>query len=253
MIRIWVIAILALPLGVSCSSLQTTQRMETAAGTHSPMQLEYLLHVPRSRAPERGWPFVLFLHGAGERGSDIQKVKTHGPPAILGENKTLRGCVVVSPQCPEDWWWDSVTLRQLIAEVIANHPVDRSRLYVTGLSMGGYGTWHLLATYPELFAAGIPICGGGDPNRYKERDDPRWVPFVFPEGRVSLLGGVPIWAFHGAKDQTVPEMESARLVRRLRSLGNPVRYTVYPEAGHDSWTETYRNPSVYAWLLSQRK
>ncbi|MCB1095624.1 MAG: prolyl oligopeptidase family serine peptidase [Verrucomicrobiae bacterium] len=227
--------------------------MQTAAGTYRAMRLSYLLHVPRGSAPENGWPLVLFLHGAGERGSDVWQVATQGPPARLDIDQRLRQSIVVSPQCPKEWWWDSVTLKQLLDEVLASQNVDRSRIYVTGLSMGGYGTWHLMTSYPNLFAAGVPICGGGDPNRYKTRGAPDWIPVTFDESRLSLLRTVPVWAFHGAQDKAVPIAESQRLVTRLKAIGSPVRFTVYPNAGHDSWTATYANPAVWDWLFSKHR
>ena len=236
--------------------IQKPQQMQAAAGTHRAMRLHYLLHEPKGRAPKNGWPLVLFLHGAGERGSDIWKITRHGPPAILERepNSPLRQCVVISPQCPEDWWWDSKTLKQLVDEVLAVHPdIDHSRLYLTGLSMGGYGTWHMLTSYPSLFAAAVPICGGGDPNRYKRKSDPRWVPVTFDESRLPLIQNIPIWAFHGARDTVVPLEESDSLVRKLKSMGSPAQLTIYSEATHDSWTQTYANPQVWQWLLNQRK
>lgn len=234
------------------SRWQDARQMQQAAGTHQMMRLDYLLHVPRGVAPEEGFPLVLFLHGAGERGSDLWKVAVQGPPAMLGSHTQLQRCIVVSPQCPEDWWWDSVTLKQLLDEVIATQKVDSGRIYLTGLSMGGYGSWHMLTSYPGLFAAAIPICGGGDPNRYKTEGAEDWIPVTFDEARLRLIRSRPIWVFHGAKDKAVPLTESERLVAKLKSLGSPVRFTVYPNAGHDSWSATYANPAIWNWLLSQR-
>lgn len=127
-------------------------------------------------------------------------------------------------------------LIQLVDEVVAKFNVDKERQYVTGLSMGGYGTWSMLASYPERFAAGIPICGGGDPKT------------------AAKFTSTPVWVFHGAKDAGVPISRSEEMVKALQEAGSKsVKFTVYPEAGHDSWTETYNNQAVYDWLLSQRK
>ena len=227
--------------------------MQVAAGAHRPMKLDHLLHVPGGTAPAAGWPLVLFLHGAGERGSDVWRVAAQGPPVRLATDLRLRGAVVISPQCPGDWWWDSVTLKQLLDEVLASEQVDRSRLYITGLSMGGYGTWHMLTTYPGLFAAAVPICGGGDPNRYKTAGAKDWIPVTFHESRLVRVRTVPIWTFHGAQDRAVPLAESERLVRKLKALGSPVRFTIYPKAGHDSWSATYANPAMWEWMFSQRR
>lgn len=239
--------------GGSAARWQEVRQMEHAAGTHRALRLDYLIHVPRGTPPERGWPLLLFLHGAGERGTDAWQAARHGPPALLHRNEQLRQCIVLSPQCPDKMWWDSATLKQLLEEVIATHPVDRARLYVTGLSMGGYGAWHLLVTCPELFAAAVPICGGGDPNRYKSPGASDWIPVTFDEGRLALMRAIPLWVFHGARDRAVPLAESERLVTSLQKLGSPVRFTVYPDAGHNVWAETYADPDVWAWLFRQRR
>jgi predicted peptidase len=126
-------------------------------------------------------------------------------------------------------------LNDLLQEIIRMHRVDRQRIYLTGLSMGGYGTWSLAMAYPDTFAALAPVCGGGDP------------------GRVGRIKHLPIWVFHGAKDDIVPFEESESMVKALRRAGNDVRFTVYPDARHDSWTETYNNPRLYEWFLSHRR
>jgi len=199
------------------------------------IRLNYLLHLPEDydKNNERKWPLLLFLHGAGERGDDIQKVKTHGIPKIA-ENDLSLPFIAVSPQCPEDSFWSSEqeALLALLDEITANFNVDVKRIYLTGLSMGGYGTWHLASSHPEKFAAIAPICGGGNPNR------------------VQALVHTPVWAFHGAKDNVVRLEESERMVNALKERGGNAKLTVYPEADHDSWTETYDNPELYSWLLS---
>ncbi len=206
------------------------------------IRLPYLLHLPRDYEadPERRRPMILFLHGAGERGDDLEQVKVHGIPKVA-EALDLP-FIAVSPQCPVDTWWSDHldALDLLIDDVAARYAADPDRLYLTGLSMGGYGTWHLAAVYPDRFAAIAPICGGG-----------AWHA-GFP-GRVATLKAVPTWVFHGAKDRVVPPRESRRLVRALQAAGGDVRLTLYPEAGHDSWTETYENPELYAWFLSHRR
>lgn len=204
--------------------------------------LDYLLYLPPEydHDEQKNWPLVLFLHGAGERGSDLEVLKKHGPPRLIAEGKQLP-FIVVAPQCPVDSWWNLhvESLDLLLDELEAQYRVDKRRIYLTGLSMGGYGSWHLAAHNPTRFAAVVPICGGG--LRF----------FGFPE-RVRVLKDVPIWVFHGAKDEVVPLKESEILVEELRKVGGNVRFTVYPEADHDSWTETYANPELYEWLLAQR-
>ena len=203
------------------------------------LHLNYLLHLPKEygKSPQKRWPLILFLHGAGERGDDLELVKVHGIPKILEEGQDLP-FIVISPQCPVESWWSTYfeELEALLNEVIASYAVDTERLYLTGLSMGGFGTWHLGAIHPKRFAALAPICGGGP-----------WFA-GFPE-KARVLKDVPLWVFHGAKDDTVPLEESEKIVDVLKGCGGNVRFTVYPDAGHDSWTETYNNQELYEWFL----
>lgn len=201
------------------------------------LSCNYLLFLPEGYGQqEQDWPMILFLHGAGERGDDLQKVKKHGPPKIVDKRKDFP-FIVVSPQCPEDDWWTEKTdvLINLLDEIVAKYDVDEDRIYLTGLSMGGYGTWTLAWAYPERFAAIAPICGGG--KRFMAR----------------RLDSVPIWAFHGAKDRVVPQRESEEMVKAVRASGGSAKLTIYPDAGHDSWTETYKNQKLYDWFLSHRR
>lgn len=200
------------------------------------LELKYLLYLPAAYgADDRAWPVMLFLHGAGERGDDIEQVKTHGPPKLV-EGDPDFPFILISPQCPRNHWWSDETMQQSLAalldDVCRRYAVDEGRLYVTGLSMGGYGTWSLAARQPDRFAAIAPICGGGDPQA------------------AAGFAQVPAWVFHGAKDNVVPLERSEEMVQALRDAGAEVRFTVYPDADHDSWTETYANPELYEWLLS---
>ncbi|MCP3917241.1 MAG: prolyl oligopeptidase family serine peptidase [bacterium] len=214
-------------------------------------QLSYLLHVPvASDVPPDGWPLLLFLHGAGERGDDLSLVRVHGPPKLTGEIPELSRCVVVAPQCPSDAWWKPETLEALLDEVRALTLPDPTRIYVTGLSMGGYGTWGLLASSPDTFAAAVPICGGGDPCRLWQDRVPAG---GFDLDELLRAKDVPIHAFHGASDSVVPADESRMLVRALEAVEASVRLTVYPGVGHDSWTQTYADPALYAWMFAQKR
>ncbi len=202
----------------------------------TPEQLSYLLSLPKDYEadPEKKWPLVVFLHGAGERGDDVEKVAVHGPPKRVREGADFP-FLLVAPQCPEGSWWSEEPVLELIDHLEATLRVDASRIYLTGLSMGGYGTWHFAALAPHRFAAIAPVCGGGVPYRMR------------------AIPHLPVWVFHGAKDTVVVLEESARLVEALKKRGNKtVQFTVYPEAGHDSWTETYQNPKLYEWFLSHR-
>jgi predicted peptidase len=208
-------------------------------------KLNYLLLLPedyKTKKKER-WPLMLFLHGMGERGSDLAKVRVHGPPKVA-EKMTNFPFILVSPQCPDGAWWDNESLTALLDEVQEKYRVDTNRVYLTGLSMGGFGTWNLALTYPERFAAVVPICGGGNP-----------IPiYGFDAKRKETLKSLPFWVFHGDKDPAVPLLESERMVNALKKYGvKEVNFTVYPGVGHDSWTQTYADPKLYEWLLSHRK
>jgi predicted peptidase len=196
--------------------------------------LDYLLFLPQGyEHSNKKWPLMLFLHGAGESGHDLSKVKTHGPAKIV-ETKPDFPFILVSPQSPGRGWNPDV-LNALLDDVIRQYRVDKDRVYLTGLSMGGFGTWDLAAAHPEKFAAIAPICGGGSPQNAKK------------------LAHLPIWVFHGAKDPTVPIERSREMVEAVKAAGGNVKFTVYPEAQHDSWTETYNNPDFYTWLLEQKR
>jgi predicted peptidase len=196
--------------------------------------LGYLLYLPKDYDQKESWPLLLFLHGAGERGDDLELVKKHGPPKLIAAGQEFP-FIVVSPQCPKNRRWEPFELAALLDEIVEKHKVDQDRIYVTGLSMGGFGTWSLAAYQPQRFAALVPICGGGEPIVAK------------------LFSPIPTWVFHGAKDFVVPLERSEKMVEALQKAGGEVKFTVYPDAGHDSWTETYANPQLYEWLLQQKR
>ena len=196
---------------------------------------EYLLYLPEGyRDSSNEWPLIFFLHGAGERGADISKLEGSGLPRLLRDRSDFP-FVVLSPQCPAGQWWSSVLLITLLDDIVDAYRIDRDRVYVTGLSMGGYATWNLACRYPDRFAAAVPICGGGNPHL------------------AQFMKDIPTWIFHGAEDDIVSIGESERMVAALREAGGNVEFTVYPDTGHDSWTETYDNPALYHWLLSHTR
>ena len=200
------------------------------------VSLKYLLYLPEGYDDDKDkqWPLVLFLHGAGESGDNLQKVTVHGPPALVKSGKDFP-FILVSPQSPGRGW-NPDTLNGLLDDVSDHYRVDPNRVYLTGLSMGGYGTWSLAAAHPDRFAAIAPICGGGNPDDAQKLKD------------------IPIWVFHGAKDNTVPLGRSTAMVEALKAAdAREVKFTVYPDAGHDSWTETYNNPEFFTWLLSHTR
>lgn len=194
--------------------------------------MHYLVSVPENYESQEKFPLMIFLHGAGERGQDLDQVKKHGPPKIVKEsNKTE--FIIVSPQCPKGEWWRADKLSKLLDHVLESTKADPDRVYITGLSMGGFGTWSWIAKEPERFAAAIPICGGGDVNA------------------VDKMAKLPIWVFHGEDDKVVAFSSSEKMVRALEKIeGSDVKFTSYPNTGHDSWTKTYENPEVYKWMLN---
>src|SRR5882672_4595340 len=209
------------------------------------LEIGYLLSLPRnySAKGDQKWPLMLFLHGAGERGTNVWKVATHGPPKNVTNNPDFP-FIIVSPQCPEGQIWSNDALLALLDEITLKHAVDTSRIYLTGLSMGGYGTWRLGLTHPEKFAAIVPICGGGE-----------LITVLVANGeKAKALKTLGVWAFHGGKDPVVPLGESQRMVELVKKAGvRDVKLKIYPEAGHDSWTETYKDPELYDWLLKHER
>ena len=212
--------------------------------TRQTVEVNSLVFTPASYDPnsETRWPLILFLHGSGERGTNLNLVSIHGPPKVVKDNPNFP-FIVVSPQCPSGQIWSDATLLALLDEVIAHYRVDTTRVYLTGLSMGGYGTWSLGLSHPERFAALAPICGGGN-----------LIDVLLPAPKnARILKNLPIWAFHGAKDTVVKPDESQRMIDALHRIGNSARLTIYPEAGHDSWTDTYNNQELYDWFLQQNR
>jgi predicted peptidase len=201
------------------------------------VECKYLLYLPADygKDSKRKWPLMMFLHGAGERGSNLEVVKKHGPPKLIVQGKSF-DFIIVSPQCPNDLWWpeQTDTLINLLDEIEKKYRVDTEKVYLTGLSMGGFGTWSLACRYPQRFAAIAPICGGGE----------RYAGY--------RLKNIPVWAFHGAKDNIVPVEKSKEMVEAVRKAGGEAKLTVYPDADHDSWTQTYNNPELYEWFLSHK-
>jgi predicted peptidase len=214
--------------------------------------LPYRLLKPASYDAAKKYPLVLFLHGAGERGTDNQKQLVHGiADFTTAEAMRDRPCFLVVPQCPSDKRWvevdwssashkmpekasDPLRLTMALLDSLEKEfSIDARRVYVTGLSMGGFGAWDAIQRYPKRFAAAIPICGGGDVEA------------------ADKLVGVNIWAFHGALDNAVKVSRSRDMIAAIKKAGGSPKYTEYPAAGHDSWTATYRDPKVHAWLFSQ--
>jgi predicted peptidase len=217
-------------------------------------QLTYRLLSPRAIQPCEKYPLVILLHGAGERGSDNDKQLVHGANDFASDEvMTKYPAFVVAPQCPSNEKWVDVdwslesnpfpeqpsrslgAVLALIETLLQEIPMDDDRIYLTGLSMGGYACWDALARWPDRFAAAAIICGGGDP------------------ATVVRFPHVPIWAFHGEQDTAVKPGRTRDMIAALEAAGANPLYTEYAGVGHDSWSQTYHNPAFYAWLFAQRK
>ena len=198
----------------------------------------YLLALPEGYEADtsRQWPLLVFLHGAGERGDNLEVLKKHGPPRLIAEGKDL-GMIVVSPQCRAGQLWDPLAVKALTDDIAATFRVDHNRIYLSGLSMGGFGTWETAIEFPDTYAALVPICGGAGV---------RWL-------LAERIKSVPVWIFHGAKDTVVEPEQSQRMADMLKRVGAPVKFTLYPDASHDSWTPAYNDPELWSWLLKQRR
>jgi predicted peptidase len=228
---------------LKAASVQTQQSIELKTG--SMVQVSYLQYLPEGYADDgkKRWPVILFLHGAGERGNDLNRVKVHGPPKLVESGKKFP-FIIISPQCPRGKVWQSGMLLALMEHVCKEYRVDTTRQYLTGLSMGGYGSWSLGIRECDRFAAIAPICGGGN-----------FIKIYNASGaKGKALRSLGVWAFHGAKDTVVPLDESEKMIAALKKFGHPnPKLTVYPEARHDSWTKTYNNPELYEWFLKHQR
>lgn len=212
---------------------QVTREVKVKSGGKE-VNMRYWQFVPKGYNGKKNLPLMLFLHGAGERGDNLDKVKRWGPPKLVGKRKDFP-FVVISPQCPKGTWWRVDGLYQLVNHVAGSLKIDRRRMYVTGLSMGGFGSWQLMDRYPKLFAAGVPICGGGK------------------AGSAKNLVDIPIWAFHGDADGVVKADLSKLMIKAIEKAGGKkARLTLYPGVGHNSWSRAYANEEVYRWLLSHK-
>ncbi len=217
-------------------------------------KLLYRMMSPAQVDPNAKYPLVLFLHGAGERGDDNTVQLVHGMADFAkDENRQKYPCFVIAPQCPKDKKWTDVdwsltahtipetpseTMRlviELLDTLPKEFPIDLDRVYVTGLSMGGYGTWDLIARFPTRFAAAVPVCGGAD------------------ETTAPKLAKLPIWAFHGVHDTAVIPQRSRRMIAALQAAGGKPGYTEYPDVAHNSWVRAYSDPHMLAWLFAQKR
>lgn len=223
--------------------------------------LPYRILYPENYDRDQKYPLVLFLHGGGERGSDNEKQLAHGVKHFLeAANRERFPCILIVPQCPEDSYWASVKFErtkyplefdfnyeyeitkglqlaiELTRSLIKTEAVDKKRVYITGLSMGGMGTLEAVYRYPRLFAAAAVVCGGADEMAYTRKQ-----------------ARIPFWLFHGDADQVVAVDHSREMVARLKNLGAQVKYTEYPGVNHNSWENAYADPGLLAWMFSKKR
>lgn len=220
-----------------------------------PEGLPYRLYVPRGYDRTRQYPFIVYLHGAGERGTNNEShVSRNGAPRLINELQALTPCFVMAPQCPADRRWVEVNwgerephkmpqqpsepmrlLMQLLDELPQEFSFDARRIYLTGISMGGFGTWDLLVRRPNFFAAAIPVCGGAD------------------NSTASQIKHIPVWTFHGEADDVVTVGRTRGMVEAMKAAGAAIQYTEYPGVGHNSWDKAYAETGLFEWMLAQRR
>jgi predicted peptidase len=222
---------------------------------------KYQVFVPETWTPHQKWPIILFLHGAGERGNDGMQQTDIGIGTEIRSDRGRIPAIVVMPQCPKNLWWsqppmDDLAMATLDAASKEFHG-DPDRTYVTGLSMGGYGTWHLAEKYPHKFAALVVICGGIRPPPAILKAHPelaKWFPADEAKSysdAAAKVGRIPVWIFHGADDDTVPVSESRRMYAAMKEIGAEVHYTEYPGIKHVSWDKAYDDEKLFPWLFSK--
>ena len=274
--RLWFRIFITLIINIYCSDFIHAQSIDQIFNkfikryhTYQNITLPYYLFLPAGYNPAEQYPLVLCLHGAGERGDNSSAVKNNSMAIVWARdsNQTKRPCFIVVPQCPINEWWSNtemiLSLNDILDSLLTEFPVDINRLYVTGLSMGGYGTWSMIIHFPDKFAAAVPMSGGGD------------------SSKAFLIKHIPIWDFHGAKDGTVPVIYSRQMISALENAGDTVvytncngsdcsglsdssladkigkgakvLYTEYQNGGHSIWDQAYNNNFLLPWVFSQTK
>ncbi|MCA9136426.1 MAG: prolyl oligopeptidase family serine peptidase [Planctomycetales bacterium] len=214
------------------------KQVELKFTTSDSATVDYLLYMPKTDEGDQGkLPLVFFLHGRGESYGPPSLVAKWGPPRFAARGDELP-YILVSPQCPGDDSWSKPTqqarLVELLDMIVSTHNVDTNRIYLTGLSMGGYGSWRMAADHPDRFAAVVPVCGGGDP------------------ADADKLKNIPIWVFHGDQDRAVPFERSVEMVDAIKKAGGEsIRFTSLEHIGHNCWSATYATPELYSWMLGK--
>lgn len=221
-------------LGLSFNGNAQEVKAEFNKEIKETQKISYVLDYPQNAKGKV--PLMVFLHGSGERGNNLEMVKAHSP--FTYKNLIKEPVAILAPQCPADVWWDTTTIYNLIKEIKDKYKIDTSRIYLTGLSMGGWGTWKLANEHPEMFAAVAPVCAPAD----------RWM-----EATIHRYKGLPIKIFHGGNDDVVSPMNSIEMYQALKKINPAVTLTIFPDDNHNSWDSTYSDPKFYEWMLMQKK
>lgn len=222
----------------ACSAQSKSQLIDAELKTVTTEKLSYYLYYPEGyeSSPKKEFPILLFLHGGGESGDSLVAIKRNGPPKLIVEGKKFP-FLILAPQNPyPKKWWNTRALNQLLDTIIQNNRVDKSRVYLTGLSRGGGAAWEMAVQYPEKFAAMAVVCGM-TPVPYASWIDKK----------------MPIWVFHGDEDKSISISESEIMVDRLTQMGYDVKFTKYPEVGHNSWIKAYNTEELYEWFIMQKR
>jgi len=219
----------------SCSA--QSQLISDEKETVSVEKMKYYLYFPKGYEEEKNdkFPLLLFLHGGGESGGELEELKTNGPPKLLAEGKEFP-FLILAPQNPhKKKWWNTRAVMQLLDTIIATNRVDTDRIYLTGLSRGGGAAWELAVQYPDKFAALAVVCG------------------MTPVPYASWINkNMPIWVFHGTEDKSIPISESENMVKRLEDMGYDVKFTRYEGVGHNAWVKAYTTEELYTWFMKQK-
>lgn len=220
----------------SCSA--QSQLISDEKETVSVEKMKYYLYFPKGYEEEKNdkFPLLLFLHGGGESGGELEELKTNGPPKLLAEGKEFP-FLILAPQNPhKKKWWNTRAVMQLLDTIIATNRVDTDRIYLTGLSRGGGAAWELAVQYPDKFAALAVVCG------------------MTPVPYASWINkNMPIWVFHGTEDKSIPISESEDMVKRLEEMGYDVTFTRYEGVGHNAWVKAYTTEELYTWFMKQKR
>ncbi|WP_265594115.1 prolyl oligopeptidase family serine peptidase [Haloferula sp. BvORR071] len=227
-----------IPLTAFATPTESSESLEWKPGE----KINYLQFLPEGydKDSAEAYPLVIFLHGSGERGDNLDLIRKHGPPMMATTAMKNQGhglpFILAAPQCPMGRWWNTDEVIALTKHLAKSLHVDEKRIHLTGISMGGFGTWACLTQEPDLYASGVPICGGGEPAQAEKIKD------------------IPIWTFHGLKDDAVPVAKTQEMEKAIHDAGGKkLLVTYYPEEHHESWIPAYADPSLLAWMMLQHK